>query len=651
MDLKKKLNSYPQRTADEIIKKIQSYDVVSFDIFDTLLKRDVEFETDVFELVERKYNLEHTHQIKKFKAIRIAAEFDAREKNNHREVTIEDIYECLINSYSIHSSVANELRRLEEEIEKAVCTVNQCVIRAFEYCKTKQKRIIIISDMYWPASFVEELLVQSGITGYDAIYVSSEYGVQKRQNGALFRIVAEKENINVNKWIHIGDNKKADYISAKKIGITAFNIAKYYNQTVYLHKSKRNDLDKSVITSFVNNHVDSAIQNKKAERDDLKLGYEIYGPLLYFFVVWLHERIPPNVTVLFFARDCYVVKKAYELLYGAEDRYKYFLGSRKSLILAALHKDSSLETVAAMLKSEPIQMTVEGFLKKLNLEPADYEQELKESHLQLSSIIYRDRLTENSAFVDFYDRIVSDVCEMAKQNFEGIKSYISSMNCTKEIVVVDIGWRCTMQFCLQKIFPEYNWKGYYLGVREDAVVSSKQAEGFYIDGEDDFEKRCFLASLTALIEIFFSAPHGSVIGYGETGEILYAPYECGDDDRHGKFLTNIQNGALQFSKEFNISEGSRLIEISTANMLLGLEILGIYPHRRELEKIGDYPFHLGVGVINAADPKPLWKYIIDPKKFLFDFSNSTWKVAFLKRLLKLRLPYYKMFCWIYKHKV
>ena len=66
MDLKKKLNSYPQRTADEIIKKIQSYDVVSFDIFDTLLKRDVEFETDVFELVERKYNLEHTHEIKKF---------------------------------------------------------------------------------------------------------------------------------------------------------------------------------------------------------------------------------------------------------------------------------------------------------------------------------------------------------------------------------------------------------------------------------------------------------------------------------------------------------------------------------------------------------------------------------------------------------
>ena len=53
MDLKKILNGYPQRSADNIIKMIQPYDVVSFDVFDTLLKRDVESESDVFDLVER----------------------------------------------------------------------------------------------------------------------------------------------------------------------------------------------------------------------------------------------------------------------------------------------------------------------------------------------------------------------------------------------------------------------------------------------------------------------------------------------------------------------------------------------------------------------------------------------------------------------
>lgn len=63
MDLKKILNGYPQRSADNIIKMIQPYDMVSFDVFDTLLKRDVESESDVFDLVERKYNSTHDKKI------------------------------------------------------------------------------------------------------------------------------------------------------------------------------------------------------------------------------------------------------------------------------------------------------------------------------------------------------------------------------------------------------------------------------------------------------------------------------------------------------------------------------------------------------------------------------------------------------------
>ncbi len=658
MDLKKILNGYPRRSADNIIKMIQPYDVVSFDVFDTLLKRDVDSESDVFDLVERKYNSTHDKKIDGFKEFRKKAESEAREKNVSKEVTIDDIYACL-NNKTVGEAVVNELIAadlcsIEKEVETAVCTANQLMMAVFDYCKETGKRILIISDMYWPASFVEELLRNNGIVGYDAIYVSAEYGVQKRQKGALFKVVAEKENTGIKRWVHIGDNKKGDYLSAKSAGIATVNIATHYRNTEYLHKSERTDLDKKVISSFINNRIsviDATGNGEKIEYNDVKLGYEIYGPLLYFFVKWLHDGIPQNVTVLFFARDCYVVKKAYEALYGAEDRYKYFLGSRKSLILAALHKDASLETVARMLKSEQAQMTVHGFLTKLNLNPEDYESEAVASGLTLSTVIYRDRLTENQYFVEFYNCILPDVIDKANQNYEGIKNYINELNCTKDVVVVDIGWRCTMQFCLQEVFPEYNWKGYYLGVREDAVVDAgSQAEGFYLNGENDIEKRCFLASMTALIEIFFSAPHGSVTGYSGNGEVLFAPYECQDDEEHRKFFNDIQNGALRFTTDFGKAAVSEFVNATCSNMLLGLEVLCEKANRRELKKIGNYPFHLGVGVVNAADPKSLWKYIMNPKFFLYDFSNSTWKVAFLKRLIKLKLPYYKIFCWIYRHK-
>ena len=54
--IKKKFNTKNSIDVAGIIKQIDNYDVVSFDIFDTLLKRNVEEPTDIFKYVEKKYN-------------------------------------------------------------------------------------------------------------------------------------------------------------------------------------------------------------------------------------------------------------------------------------------------------------------------------------------------------------------------------------------------------------------------------------------------------------------------------------------------------------------------------------------------------------------------------------------------------------------
>ena len=41
---------------DTILKQIENYDIVSFDIFDTLLKRNINKPTDIFAYVEKKHN-------------------------------------------------------------------------------------------------------------------------------------------------------------------------------------------------------------------------------------------------------------------------------------------------------------------------------------------------------------------------------------------------------------------------------------------------------------------------------------------------------------------------------------------------------------------------------------------------------------------
>ena len=74
---------------------IDGHDVISFDIFDTLIKRNCYKPTDIFEIVEIQYNQTNkNNKIQDFKNIRINAEKNARNKNkNSEDITIDEIYD------------------------------------------------------------------------------------------------------------------------------------------------------------------------------------------------------------------------------------------------------------------------------------------------------------------------------------------------------------------------------------------------------------------------------------------------------------------------------------------------------------------------------------------------------------------------------
>lgn len=54
--IKEKLNSGTPVNVEKLISILKSYEVISFDIFDTLLKRNVNTPIDVFKYVENKIN-------------------------------------------------------------------------------------------------------------------------------------------------------------------------------------------------------------------------------------------------------------------------------------------------------------------------------------------------------------------------------------------------------------------------------------------------------------------------------------------------------------------------------------------------------------------------------------------------------------------
>ena len=85
MKIKETINGFPKLSTAKLIDIVKEYDIVSFDIFDTLIKRDVYKEYDVFDLVEKKYNSTYGDNILNFKDIRIEAEKNARKISDKEE--------------------------------------------------------------------------------------------------------------------------------------------------------------------------------------------------------------------------------------------------------------------------------------------------------------------------------------------------------------------------------------------------------------------------------------------------------------------------------------------------------------------------------------------------------------------------------------
>ena len=198
---------------ENVKKHINSCDVISFDVFDTLLFRKIPHPQDLFYLIEQKYGLEG------FKKKRIKAEIVAREKSKTGEVNIEDIYTYLPGF--------DKLVEIYEE--EKVLFANPDMITIYKLAKASEKKIICISDMYLPKDIVYSFLSKQGFDAIDEIFVSCDYQKTKA-DGSLYDIVSQSLQVNKReKILHIGDNFHSDVKRAKLKGLKALHYHKENN--------------------------------------------------------------------------------------------------------------------------------------------------------------------------------------------------------------------------------------------------------------------------------------------------------------------------------------------------------------------------------------------------------------------------------------
>lgn len=294
----------------------QNYDIISFDIFDTLIKRKYHQPKDLFK------HLEVIFGDKSFAKKRIKAEHLARKKSKEQEITLDEIYALLPKKYQSY-------KEEEKALEINNSFANPEIKEFYNTARKLNKKVIATSDMYLDGKTIESILKKAGYDYFDKIYISSIYRKTKCAAGDLFDIVLKDFKINPAKVLHIGDNYKSDFEMPKQKGLDAYY---YQEQTLPKDKKfnnfnlKKRDLEKSCLYALCDNYY------KIADNYWQRLGFTYGGPLCYTFSLWLKENFErANFgDILFISRDGWILKKVFDLIYP-ENNYKthYIYASRQ----------------------------------------------------------------------------------------------------------------------------------------------------------------------------------------------------------------------------------------------------------------------------------------------------------------------------------
>ena len=312
-------------SVDEFIDKLKDYDVISFDVFDTLIFRAVAQPADVFYFVGEKLS------VLDFRNIRAWAEWDARvkcnQKNGHMEITLEDIWNNLAEDTGLD---AKKGMQTEWEAELSLCYANPFMLEVWKRLKALGKKIIIVSDMYLSREHIEELLIKNGYEGFSKVYVSCEYGISKA-DGKLYKKVLKELSGQYaeRKIVHVGDNPVSDVRNAQKAGFDTLHYQNVNKNELLYRAQDMSYLIGSAYRGLVNAHIYNGLKQYSMEYE---YGY-IYGGLFVLgYCNFIHEYYLKEKLdkLLFLSRDGDILLKAYKLLYP-EDNAEYAYLSRKAV--------------------------------------------------------------------------------------------------------------------------------------------------------------------------------------------------------------------------------------------------------------------------------------------------------------------------------
>jgi len=509
--------------------------IVSFDIFDTLALRDVQKPEQIFLRVgEKSEVLDIFDSPLSFKNFRVEAEKVAREKHpQYEDIKLEWIYDVL----PISQGLKKKILEYEIEEERKSVFINKQIARWMEEAYERGKRVVLVSDMYLSSEQIEHIVLsklgehRKLISG---IYLSSEYHKLKA-TGNLFKVVKEKENVDFNQMLHIGNHYVADFLKPSDLGIKSilYEVDNYVQDVFELESNllrKNWGISYSIrrLACLLNPYT----ENESEKRFFFNLGAYLFGPVLWEFSHWLKDLVYKKGIrqVNFIMREGKIFQEYFKKVAPEINTNLLFI-SRRSLLLPILNAEKIVKELVEKRRFNEILpplykfSTLKEIYEVLKLKLPD---NLKNySDLTFSQLC----VSEDSNGRNLMDIIAEDLSnrigelkENAKKQKEFLKRYLSEVGVEKGALFVDFGGGGSILRGLHCVLEERNRNEnfYAMFFTTDRGYKNMMSMNYYsfLHKRDRDRSTSILERTCHVLECLLNGVEPTTLGYEEQkGEI------------------------------------------------------------------------------------------------------------------------------------
>jgi len=439
--------------AHELLSLFDTYrheiKVLSLDCFDTILWRRTATPKDVF-LELQKYPT--FKRLGLTDVMRVKGEQQAcylkKVTQDQTQPYLHDIHRA-----SLHNLTDAEIHALGEEELAAEMEACYGFAPMFDLIRAAHQhniKIIVVSNTYLNKAQLLHLLksklpddVMSAISD---VYCSCEVGKSKTEG--LFEYVLHQLNLNPAAILHVGDNRVADYESAKLYGMHALHFLQHGYQMMEIFRMQAaamSFLDPTVHNSraLYNPFAGLFAVSIQQETPEKLIGYATLGPILYAFAQFIFSEIArlkqagKRPKVLFMMRDGYLPALICSALNQAELGTCIEL-SRFAAVAASFRTE---QDIFDYVSRAAVSLRFKDMAHQLLLPEkmaASLVSQLKES---------KDPIKEFSQFVKRPQHLKM-IIENSAAYRERLKKYLqkkANMSAGDTIVMVDLGYSGTTQ--------------------------------------------------------------------------------------------------------------------------------------------------------------------------------------------------------------